>query len=176
MGLISMCSQHLRSLAGIRRDLLRSSGNATRVAAVLEAIAQADALHAAALADVAPADDAEGAAGSVVLRGVQLRTPRGVELLATPLSFRLAPSENLLVSGSKGVGKTALLRAITGLWHVPRAALVLPGAGGAGRVALFCVPQLPHLWSGTLSSQLAYPLPAVRAGGFSSAAAAAHLC
>lgn len=75
-------------------------------------------------------------------------------VLFANVSFSLAPHARLLIAGPSGTGKSSLLRAIAGLWHI--------GAGRITRPALtqmFFLPQKPYCTLGTLREQLLYPAP-----------------
>jgi len=67
-------------------------------------------------------------------------------------SMRLMPGDSMLIVGDTGVGKSALLRAVHGLWWC-----------GSGRVErcrnsqLSCMPERPFTYLGTLRQNLLYP-------------------
>ncbi|MDJ0728717.1 MAG: ATP-binding cassette domain-containing protein [Crocosphaera sp.] len=83
---------------------------------------------------------------------VTLKTPDHKKVIVENLSFCLQPGESLLITGPSGRGKTAILRAIIGLW-----------TDGSGRIfspspkdTLF-LSQSPYLTVGTLRQQLLLP-------------------
>jgi len=91
------------------------------------------------------------------LRDVTLRTPgadgqRGKVLLEN-LSFRLKEHESLLIQGGTGMGKSALLLSIHGLWVTGRGTVHRCPSDG-----VFCVPQRPYMFVGSLRENLVYPL------------------
>src|SRR5215510_3602421 len=76
--------------------------------------------------------------------------PNG-ELLRSDISLAASPGEALLINGASGLGKSTLLRAISGLWPFGRSRIRV----GDGR-CLF-LPQRPYLPLGTLADALVYP-------------------
>ncbi|HQP12489.1 MAG TPA: ABC transporter ATP-binding protein/permease, partial [Candidatus Omnitrophota bacterium] len=81
-----------------------------------------------------------------------LLTPNKARTLFSNLTVDLPVTDNLVVVGSSGVGKSSLLRAIAGLWT--------QGKGLVKRPALkdiFFLPQRPYMLLGTLRDQLVYP-------------------
>jgi putative ATP-binding cassette transporter len=81
---------------------------------------------------------------------LDLNLPNG-ELLRPNISLAASPGEALLITGASGLGKSTLLRAISGLWPFGRGRIRV----GDGR-SLF-LPQRPYLPLGTLADALAYP-------------------
>ena len=81
-----------------------------------------------------------------------LLTPNGTRTLIHDLSMQLKSSDNLVVVGQSGVGKSSLLRAVAGLW--------MQGSGIVKRPPLsqlFFLPQKPYMLLGSLRDQLLYP-------------------
>jgi vitamin B12/bleomycin/antimicrobial peptide transport system ATP-binding/permease protein len=81
---------------------------------------------------------------------LDLNLPNG-ELLRPNISLAASPGKALLITGASGLGKSTLLRAISGLWPFGRGRIRV----GDGR-SLF-LPQRPYLPLGTLADALAYP-------------------
>src|SRR5215472_11468326 len=81
---------------------------------------------------------------------LDLNLPNG-ELLRSDISLAASPGEALLITGASGLGKSTLLRAISGLWPFGRGRIRV----GDGR-SLF-LPQRPYLPLGTLADALVYP-------------------
>lgn len=62
----------------------------------------------------------------------------------------LEKGEHLMITGSNGVGKTAIARVIAGLWKAKRGQLTRPERGVQG---VFVVPQRAYMVVGTLLDQ-----------------------
>ncbi|KAG1853612.1 ABC transporter transmembrane region 2-domain-containing protein [Suillus tomentosus] len=96
--------------------------------------------------------------------------------LVRALTLTLRPGMHLMITGSNGVGKTAVARVLTGLWApgsrsmlrgsmctdgtVARPvddALTRPTNDADGRPGVFVIPQRPYHPTGTLLSQIIYP-------------------
>jgi ATP-binding cassette, subfamily D (ALD), peroxisomal long-chain fatty acid import protein len=71
--------------------------------------------------------------------------------LVKALSLTLCAGEHLMITGSNGVGKTAVARVLSGLWA--------PGNAGKvhrpGRGEVFVVPQRAYMVTGSLLDQYA---------------------
>jgi ABC-type uncharacterized transport system fused permease/ATPase subunit len=76
--------------------------------------------------------------------------------LISDLSLQLHAKETIVVRGSNASGKSALLRAISGLWQRSVDGRVdVPTHRGRG--GLFCVPQAAYAVAGSLLEQVIYP-------------------
>jgi ATP-binding cassette, subfamily D (ALD), peroxisomal long-chain fatty acid import protein len=81
--------------------------------------------------------------------------PYGGDELMENLSFMVHSGEHLLISGSNGVGKTAIARIVAGLWPVYRGLVSRPRSIGTDGIMF--LPQRPYLSIGTLRDQVIYP-------------------
>ncbi|KAI6045340.1 ABC transporter transmembrane region 2-domain-containing protein [Pisolithus marmoratus] len=86
--------------------------------------------------------------------------------LVRALSIRLHRGMHLMITGSNGVGKTAVARVLAGLWapHGPLASVTRPSAEIADddgtqrpRPGVFVVPQRAYMVTGSLLEQVIYP-------------------
>ncbi|RCI11986.1 hypothetical protein L249_4581 [Ophiocordyceps polyrhachis-furcata BCC 54312] len=81
--------------------------------------------------------------------------PQGGEELLDSLSMIVRRGEHLLISGSNGVGKSAISRVLAGLWPVYRGLVSRPKS--IGEDGIMFLPQRPYLSPGTLRDQVIYP-------------------
>lgn len=114
--------------------------------------------HAREEADRLDGDRMEGADAGLTLEHLALSLPQGTPLLADA-SLRLAPGENVLVTGPSGSGKSTLFRALAGIWPYWKGRILLPKG-----VRLLFLPQKPYLPIGTLRNAVAYPAQAGSVG------------
>jgi len=86
----------------------------------------------------------------VAVDGLTIDLPNGRRLL-TGVHFQADAQHPLLITGRNGIGKSTVLRALSGLWPFGQGRVRLP----EGRT--FFVPQKPYLPLGSLRMALAYP-------------------
>lgn len=96
----------------------------------------------------------ETASNELILRNLSLYTPSdGVpRRLINNLSLVLEPGQRLLVAGPSGVGKSSLLRAISGLWTNGTGVIERPSTD-----KVFFLPQKPYCTMGSLRANMLYP-------------------
>jgi ABC-type uncharacterized transport system fused permease/ATPase subunit len=86
------------------------------------------------------------------IKEMTLFTPDRKRTLITKLNVTLQESENLLIVGNSGAGKSSLLRAIAGLWTAGEGIIERPAD-----VDIYFLPQRPYCALGSLKDQLMYP-------------------
>ena len=90
---------------------------------------------------------------------VTLSDPSSTTLVRA-LTFTLRPGMHLMITGSNGVGKTAVARVLAGLWAPGSSStLVRPTQGADCRKGVFVIPQRSYHPTGSLLSQVIYPQP-----------------
>ena len=88
----------------------------------------------------------------VALESVTLQPPNSDRILIENVSLNVRNDHNLLIMGASGTGKSALLRAIAGLWNSGEGIIYRPDAE-----KILFLPQKPYMILGTLREQLLYP-------------------
>lgn len=102
--------------------------------------------------------------GTLELHDFTVRWDQAGQPVGSPISVRLAPGENLLVTGPSGVGKTALALGLTGFLPY-EGAFTLAGADVAGwsqerlRGEVCLIEQQAHIFDATLRANLALAHP-----------------
>jgi len=96
-------------------------------------------------------------ADTVELKDVDVIVPGKPDtILVKELSFELkiGKGEHLMITGTNGVGKTAIARVVAGLWAGSGGELTRPPLGVS---EVFVVPQRAYMVTGTLIDQVIYP-------------------
>ena len=130
-----------------RKDLLELAGLTSRLYTLLST------LH-----SLRPLPAPSGKTDTVTLSHVDVAVPLSAApndssvplVLVRDLSLSLAPGEHLMITGSNGVGKTAVARVIAGLWAAQPGGEVKRPIGKRG---VFVVPQRSYMVTGTLLDQ-----------------------
>lgn len=86
------------------------------------------------------------------IEDLRVELPDGKPLVS--LTAKVAPGERVALLGPLGTGKTALLRAIAGLWPFGSGRIELPE-----KARVFFLPARPFLPIGTLREAVAFPSP-----------------
>ena len=90
-------------------------------------------------------------ASVVRAEGLTVALPDG-RVLIEDANFTLQAGTNVLIKGASGVGKSTLLRAVSGIWPYTKGTLHLPE-----KQDVMFIPQKPYLPLGTLREVLTYP-------------------
>ncbi|MBI2685857.1 MAG: ABC transporter ATP-binding protein/permease [Acidobacteria bacterium] len=88
----------------------------------------------------------------IAFEDVTLMTPNAERTLAETLRFTVPAGKGLMIVGASGVGKSSLLRVMSGLWDTGMGALERPR-----REDMLFLPQHPYMVTGSLRVQLNYP-------------------
>ena len=88
---------------------------------------------------------------ALALDNLEIDLPQGTPLIAGA-SLRMAPHQNLLVTGPSGSGKSTFFRALAGIWPYWKGRIALPE-----RKERLFLPQKPYLPIGSLRHAVSYP-------------------
>lgn len=87
----------------------------------------------------------------IVVKNVNIYTPRG-ELLLENINQEFIHGKNYLIKGPSGIGKSTLIRAISGIWPYGSGEISLPKSKN-----ILYVPQKSYMPIGTLQEALLFP-------------------
>ncbi|KAI0072098.1 hypothetical protein K474DRAFT_455580 [Panus rudis PR-1116 ss-1] len=130
------------------KDLLELAGLTTRLYTLLSTLHSLPSLP-----KPKPSESVELSHVDVSVPGFGTETA-GPMTLVKDLSLSLKPGEHLMITGSNGVGKTAVARVLAGLWAPRSHGQVMRPIGNKG---IFVVPQRSYMVTGSLLDQIIYP-------------------
>ena len=142
------------------KDLLELAGLTTRIYTLVSTLHNLPPLPVPTIAD---------ADGAIELRKVDVKIPGagagdGEPPLVRDLNLVIKRGEHLMITGSNGVGKTAVARVLAGLWPASGdgAEVVRPvdsssSANPFPQQTIFVVPQRAYMVTGSLLEQVIYP-------------------
>lgn len=126
------------------KDILELAGLTTRLYVLLSSLHN--------LPPLPMSSPADSDTPQIILDNVDVSIPASGTReapLVKALSLSLRAGEHLMITGSNGVGKTAVARVLSGLWAPGNAGTVYrPGQG-----EVFVVPQRAYMVTGTLLDQ-----------------------
>jgi putative ATP-binding cassette transporter len=94
-----------------------------------------------------------GATGNLRIDGLRVQLPDGTVLL-DGVNATIAPGDRIALLGPLGTGKTALMRAVAGIWPFGKGTIEIPPGD-----RVFVVPPRPFLPIGTLREAASFPSP-----------------
>lgn len=129
------------------KDLLELAGLTTRLYTLLST------LHSLKPLPTPKGEDGDTVALSHIDVGIPSNSGPPL-VLVKDLSLSLQAGDHLMITGSNGVGKTAVARVLAGLWAAEGEGEVRrPG----GKKGVFVVPQRSYMVAGTLLDQYVFP-------------------
>jgi vitamin B12/bleomycin/antimicrobial peptide transport system ATP-binding/permease protein len=120
-----------------------------RVASLLSAIDGLDKLKRARPARIFP----QQGAAALSLSGLSVHLSDGAPLVSA-LTAQVKLGEKVLLVGDSGTGKSALVRALAGVWPWSRGEVAHPQSAD-----ICVIPQRPYVPAGSLRRAVTYPLP-----------------
>lgn len=150
------------------KDLLELAGLTTRIYTLVSTLHQLPPLETPVIQAGEEIPDPE----AIVLKNVDVRVPGSAEEngiqemdLVSDLTLTIKPGEHLMITGSNGVGKSAVARVLAGLWPAfgDSPAIHRPSPSSSEiqnnkfRKTLFVVPQRSYMVTGSLLENIIYP-------------------
>jgi ATP-binding cassette, subfamily D (ALD), peroxisomal long-chain fatty acid import protein len=155
------------------KDLLELAGLTTRIYTLLSTLHNLPSLPLTEHGDTIELIDVDvgipptGTTGAqeVDLEGHEMLVQEPTQVLVKDLSLVLKEEEHLMITGSNGVGKTAVARVLAGLWagqgsdaRVSRPSQSPTGvSNGKPQPRVVVVPQRAYMVTGSLLAQIIYP-------------------
>jgi len=94
--------------------------------------------------------------GNFAVKDLSLSIPGSDQVIVKNLTFKLGADSSLLIVGPSGIGKSSLLRAISGLWQAQSGCINLPNENVMFLPQMPYIPEIP-LESNTLEAQFLFP-------------------
>lgn len=88
----------------------------------------------------------------IIFDGISIYTPEYSRKLLSDINFKIDQGDKVLITGHSGVGKSSLLKVISGIWNNGTGVIYRPPSN-----ELLFVPQKPYCTQSTLREQLFYP-------------------
>lgn len=88
----------------------------------------------------------------IAMQDLTLQTPDYARTLIAGLNLEVKEGQGVIAMGRSGVGKSSLLRGLSGLWNSGSGSIVHPELG-----QMMFLPQTPYMLLGTLREQFLYP-------------------
>lgn len=88
----------------------------------------------------------------IMFDSISIYTPECSRKLLSDINFKIEQGDKVLITGHSGVGKSSLLKVISGIWKNGKGAIYRPPSN-----ELLFVPQKPYCTQSTLREQLFYP-------------------
>lgn len=129
----------------LHKKITALAGYTSRVAEIREVFKVIEADRSHTVITISPRCDV------IDVQGIDVVSPNNSTLISN-LSLTVRRQQHLLIMGTNGSGKSALMRVLTGMWPCASGTITRPTAG-----ELYFLPQRTYLPNGDLRFQLLYP-------------------